>query len=294
MLKTGLKILLLCFLYLFSSCREVVIRDLSERRANQALLLLAEEKVKAKKSKAGEKWNLSVKQQDFASSLKVLKKFRFFQKENKSQSKISSSFIPSRAEQELEIENLKTKRLEKTIESFSSVLEVHVHLNLQEKRSQYFEVEKENKNKSASVFIVSDDSQNLEILKIKKLVSGASGVSAQNVNIVVQEEEDIEPVEEIGLKVFNSQKYFSFKELSLSSDSITAYILFGIISILTLLIVRKLFIKKYKSKSLIKDLNSKNSEPLKIDEERFINPEDIGFGCRIKRRAYKRSDLTIQ
>lgn len=293
MLKAAFQILLLCSLLLLSACREVVIRDLSERRANQALLLLAEGEVKAKKAQAGESWNLSVKQKDFAKSLRVLKKFRFFQKEKSSHSKISSSFIPSRAEQELEIENLKTSRLEETIKSFSSVLEVHVHLNLQGEKAQFFEEEKNNTNKSASVFIVSDNSQSLEILKIKNLVSGASGVSAKNVNIVVQEEKSVSPINENELIGIRPQKYFSIKDLNISSVHIF-YALLSIVVFLTILCLLKNFSKKSKTKSLIKDLNSSSLESVKLEEEKLISPEDLGFGCRVKRKTYKKSDLIMQ
>ena len=175
------KLCVLVFLCLaLSGCQEVILHQLDELQANKIRVVLAKHGIEATKERNGELWNVSVAANDVPKALTYLDNERVLQRGIRRNQTQSSGFLQSRREKEYAMERNLSWSIERTLEAIPYIREARVHLRMAEGEIPLFEKQR---SKSASVLVVASGKQNLSY--IKKLVSGASGIDANEVEVIV-------------------------------------------------------------------------------------------------------------
>ena len=183
-----MRILLLFFLLILTSCKEKIVSNLDEVKTNQILISLAKYGVKANKVKEGSAWGVEVEKNDSTVALEVLSLGRFLSA--KEVEEPSSSFVKSKVELDHFLERKLSRSLEETLQKLPFVLEARVHISSPE----HLEFSKDKVEKTASVLIVLEHGHNLDNQKVQKLVSGASGLNEQNVLVVSEYAQELIPI----------------------------------------------------------------------------------------------------
>lgn len=180
--KRKSKLLLSFFIaLLLAACKEAVVHNLSEGDANRVVTVLARENVVAEKRVEGSNWSVFVDSNKFLRALEVLEVSRIFARSTPQESR-SSSFVRSKEEIQREIERDIALGLEETILRLPGVLDARVHLFVFSENR--LEVKSHSSRITASVLLVVDSNYSVKEGEIRALVSGASGIGADNVTIV--------------------------------------------------------------------------------------------------------------
>jgi type III secretory pathway lipoprotein EscJ len=179
----GMRALLLLVLLVSSvSCRETILHDLDELRANRVTLILAQANITAQKVRDGSLWSVSVSAGDVTAALKAIEQSRAIKPYLKEITSQSSSIVQSREERSQMIERGLALALEQTLERLPDVLEARVHLHLEaEDRLNLIPVPKEG---SASVLLVTLTGKAANETHVRQLVASASGVKQERVAVV--------------------------------------------------------------------------------------------------------------
>lgn len=183
--QTKLRFLLLFVLLAISACKEQIIHNLSEREANRLLTHLHEADIAPEKVKQPDgQWAIAVSKGKALSAIKFLNDSRLFRETYPSAAK-SSSVLSSRENQRFGYERALSSEIEATLSSMQGVLEARVHLNLPVVDPLFGKIVSEKSNISGSVLIITGSNLNLNEEAIAKLVSGAAGIPAKNITVVI-------------------------------------------------------------------------------------------------------------
>jgi len=169
-------------LLMFTACSERIVHDVSEHKANKIIVALARSGIDANKTREGSLWSIKVPGSKSTLALKFLQEARLLESEARKKQKSSSSFIQNNQERNRTLGNQIAEELENTLERFPQVVEAHVHLNIAGKKLL---MANEHKKGSASVLLVSDSPDTIQMEDIQQIVSGAAGLETLNVSVVV-------------------------------------------------------------------------------------------------------------
>lgn len=136
-----------------------------------------------KKIQADGRWSIAVENSSAMAALKLLGDRRVVKAPNRS-SGIKGSVISSREAQKFEYERGLSQEIEQTLLSLPGFLEARVHLNLPTPDPLLGKVSG-NENGTGSVLILSNGSPTLSQADVAKLVSGASGISADRISVII-------------------------------------------------------------------------------------------------------------
>ena len=179
-----LKSLILLFLIGANiGCREVIVHELSELKANDVRLALAKSGIKAEKSREGKTWSIAVSEAEVTQALSILQAGRVISSEDLESIADDGGMLKSREERLFLLERKVAHQLEHTLESFPGVLEARVHI-FTDSRSR-FEVPKSSSFKSASVLILQQEQSSIGEEEVKQLIAGASGVKVDKISVVI-------------------------------------------------------------------------------------------------------------
>ncbi len=169
------------------SCKETVLHNLDEVRANQVKVTLEKRGITAQKLFEGSGWSIRVKRADETEALSILEESRVLKRNLRTPIEPPKGLIPSREERASFSERQLAASLESTLERLPYVLEARVHLNLNAEENLQMVLPKE--GHTGSALIVTDDHMpdHLAIQKsqVQQLIAGASGVNPQSISVVI-------------------------------------------------------------------------------------------------------------
>ncbi len=182
--KNNTSLIILSVMF-FCSCKEIIMHDLNENKANKVLVILNEYNISAEKVQAVKSYNIQVKSRDVVGALRALDKSRFLRRENaKNSNDDGKSMLSSKEQRQQLLERNLAVNLEETLEAIHVILEARVHFYL--RRTEFGE-----HGRSASVLLILNDKvvTTVNEVKIKKMaldiISGAAGINKSDVNIVI-------------------------------------------------------------------------------------------------------------
>lgn len=179
--RVALASTLLIFL---GGCKEQIVHNLDEADANKIVTTLHVGGIDAeKKIQPDGRWAIAVEDSEGMSALKLLEEKRTLRIPTKA-STIKGSMISSREAQKFEYERGLSQEIENTILTLEGILEARVHLNLPTP-DPLLGKSNSNQNGTGSVLIVARQGLDINKAEIAKLVSGASGISSDNISVLV-------------------------------------------------------------------------------------------------------------
>ncbi len=181
------RVLYLVFLVLLSACSKDILHDVSESRANSVMLALTQLGIDASKQREGSGWTITVAADDAPQALDALQRARILGERPSAADAPESGFILSREERTHFLERNLAGNLESTIERLPGVLEARVHLFLGLNESLAWRPQRG--TKSASALLVVAAGTRIDQSHIRSIVSGAAGMTADRVTVVVSESE---------------------------------------------------------------------------------------------------------
>lgn len=183
---------------LFAGCREQVVHDLSEARANMILSRLTGAGMSGEKVRdAAGKWAISVPEYASASTIQFLERARLLTSRTGAGAPDRAGLLMSRHEQRMVHERRLSSEIETTLASLPGILDARVHLNLP--FDEPFGPKQQRKS-SASVLLVADAITNRPVDHIAALVAGASGINPRDVEVLIEPAglaPDFEPVPQL-------------------------------------------------------------------------------------------------
>ena len=236
------RLIYIIFLLCFCACKEEILHDITELQANRAKLLLSESAIAATKLRTGSSWTIAVEKKQANLALKKLEDSRFVKSDIGSSSS-SQGLIQSREEKRFFLERKVATSIETTLQSLPGVLEARVHLfmplnnNYTLKQKKAFE--------SASVLLATSGEDGLNEKEIRQIVSGASGVEKEAINVVLKKQEqkrttsDILKTAHSGSKQAHTANFFSNLALTNFHILVIGAILVGALSLYFLLFRKK-------------------------------------------------------
>jgi len=181
MLKIKFLVAIAGLLFGCSSCREEIVHDLAEVRANQVLLILERAGIEGDKRRDGAGWSLAVPESESRKALTVLEQSRVLEHDLNRFRETAKSFVPSREERLQAGERALAWNLETTLERIPHVLEARVHVQSQSSAGESEKVA----GRSAGVLLVVD-SEARDVREIaRSLISGGTGVPGDQVTVAV-------------------------------------------------------------------------------------------------------------
>jgi len=178
----GRRLIVLLAAILSASCKETILHDLDELRANQAKVILSQNGIESDKERDGKLWTVSVASRDANRALLAVEESRILKRDLSNLREQSTSLVKSREERLYLLERSLAASLESTLESLPNVLEARVHLNTDEERA--FDKSPSSKGGTASVLIVARSSALPYIPQVRTIVAGASGLAETSVSVV--------------------------------------------------------------------------------------------------------------
>lgn len=178
----------LCFVLVACSSQEVLLRDLTERDANDVIGALYTSSINAEKvvENKGKSFAVKVRSSDLPRAVSVLKALGLPKANRPSINDVfkSSGFAPTPFEERIRFIYGTTQEIERTISLIEGVLNTRVHVVIPEQNKRAKEVAQA----KASVLINYDDRYDLspQLPKIRKIVAESiDGLSSENVEILV-------------------------------------------------------------------------------------------------------------
>lgn len=169
------------------SSKETLLRDLSERDANEIVAVLYTNAISSDKQAdaKGKTFTVTVDKSELAKSIAVLRAVGLPREARPSINDVfkSSGFAPTPFEERVRFIYGVSQELERTLSYMNGVMNARVHVVIPEKVSRH----QTQAIPSASVFISYDDRTNfeLEIPKVRKLVAESiEGLSQDNIEVV--------------------------------------------------------------------------------------------------------------
>lgn len=165
-------------------CKETLVHDVEEFEANNIRLSLVRAGIAATKHSANGKWSISVEEADVKEALSLLGDTRLLQKSTTSDFS-KTSFLSSKEERHLQINNSISSSLEETIETLPGVDEARVHL-FQGETSRWQLTSNDKSTKSASVLVLTHKQVPYLKQNVARIVAGAVGIAVEGVRVVVE------------------------------------------------------------------------------------------------------------
>lgn len=183
-------VLLLCLLgTLVCGCKEEILHDLSEMRANQVLLILERAQISAEKIRSGKDWVVRVPDGQAMEALSLIDESRLMVRDLERNKDQSRGLMQSREDRAQANERELAWDLENTLERMPGVREAKVHLSI-ESDSPLAKV-KTRPPSSASVLLVVAKEDAAVVEKAKQLIAGAAGLPATQVSVVLTKIEEV-------------------------------------------------------------------------------------------------------
>lgn len=176
--------LLLCLVMLiFCSCRETVVHNLSETEANRMLAHLFQQNIDVRKEKQTDgRWALSVEKEKIAQSIRTLDVNKLLKNELPVMEE-KTGLVSSREQERFRFERSLSREIEATLSALPDILQARVHLNLPSS-DPLLGVKTDDSLSSGSVMLISS-SGNINKEDIVSLVSGASGIKASQISLMI-------------------------------------------------------------------------------------------------------------
>lgn len=191
-------------LLLATGCREALLHELDETRANALILLLEKHGVEAAKERSGALWNVMVSTSDRHRALTVLDHYRIGRGET-APGDSGGGLLQTREERELGLLARIASRLEETVRHIPGVLEARIELApLQSRAGAELSGARPGR---VGALVVAEPSAHVDESSLRSLIAAATGVSPGDVSVVfVQEALAIEPaVDMFALSVSESR-----------------------------------------------------------------------------------------
>jgi type III secretory pathway lipoprotein EscJ len=235
--------LIICTLLLLSGCNEILFHDLTEHEAHKALALLHQVGIPGEKElQHDSRWSISVPDQQRMKAIEILTQYRVI-REKKNVAQAQGSLMPSKEEQRRVAQETLSTKLEETLQGLPGVIDVRVHIYEQE---QDVFSPKLSAQKSASVMMVVEYLASIEEVSVKAVISGATGISRDNVAVVVSR---VPQLSVPTVQVTNQESTFS--QLIATYNKAPPALPLGILSGCVMLIVFFIYGVKSKRRTLI-------------------------------------------
>jgi type III secretory pathway lipoprotein EscJ len=171
-------------------CRETIIHNLSESDANRMLAHLDAQHLSVIKEKQADgSWGLSLPREQVTEAIRSLDKHKLLKDELPALSK-ESGFISSKEQDRFRYERALSREIETTLSALPQVIQARVHLNLPVYDPLFYN-QSETERASASVMLITT-TVDLSTEQIVALVSGASGIKAESVSVVIAQSSQIQ------------------------------------------------------------------------------------------------------
>lgn len=243
----------LLFVLFCASCKEAIVHDLDEVKANQIKLALEINEIEAIKERQSAHWQISVDSTDVKKALAVIEKSRILSRDIDRFKEQSKSILQSREEKKHLREKELAWYLEETLERYNGILEARVHLNLEE--GSDFKPQNTAAQTSSVLLLVKEKTE-IKEAEIKQIVFGASGIMPEKISIII-----------------STQGPVSVNSLDRSSKSNYLYYFLSIIILVCLLIISFQFKKLARQRKKTSDNTIKES----VDEEVEIGSMKLVF-----------------
>ena len=173
--------LLTCF-----GCKQQILHDLDEMRANQVQLTLLRAAIRAEKDRSGKLWNISVPDADVANALAIVERTRILRKDLERGAEVQSGILQSSSERARALERQTASSTEQTLEHIPGVLEARVHLH-RESETPIAALRPPgvpSDSGTASVLLLTSAGMAVAMDEVKTLVAGATGLSPARVSLL--------------------------------------------------------------------------------------------------------------
>lgn len=175
---------LIILMLLLTGCREPVLHDLSESNANRGLVRLRAAGLDASKLRQPDgDWLLQVESARVTAAAEILQSMRL----SKSSGGIAmegASLLAGRDERRIQLQMLRAREIEETLESLDGALEARVHLNTPQSTTR---LEGEHAERAtAGVLLIVEPDFNSTPEEIARLVGGSTGCPAEAVSVILK------------------------------------------------------------------------------------------------------------
>lgn len=226
----GMALLLLC---VGCSTQTTIANNLSEREANEIVVLLVSKGIQAEKTQAAVAagagttsevlWNISVPSSQITDALAILNQAGLPRVKGKSLLDLfgAQGLVPSDLQDRIRYQEGLSSQLASTIRKMDGIIDANVQIT-------FPQGEEAQKPLTASVYVkhkgILDNPNSLTITKIKRLVSSAlPGLSTENVSVVTDRalyaDISLEPLE----KMMKEHEYVSIWGIVVAKDSATSF-----------------------------------------------------------------------
>jgi type III secretion protein J len=201
------KILFLACLLLLAACsQEVLLRDLSERDANEIVAVLNSSSIESKKvaDAKGKAFSVVVRSNELPRAISVLKALGLPKAPRPSLNDVfrSTGFAPTPFEEKVRYLYGLAQELERTISLMEGILNTRVHVVIADQESKNLDM----RQAKASVFVSYDDRYDIDqfIPKIRKLVSDSiEGLTPDRIEILtIPTRVDLRQITEVPITSF--------------------------------------------------------------------------------------------
>lgn len=200
----GKSLLFILCVFLMTGCKEQIIHNLEEVDANKMVTALHNAGIEVeKKIQPDGRWSIAVDEKSSMKALRLLEDKRVLRAPSKS-SVLKGSVIASREAQKFEYERGLSQEIENTLLSLDGVLEARVHLNLPTPDPLLGKIAG-NTSGTGSVLVVTNGELDLGTEHIAKLVSGASGISADKISVLASKAKSIAEHEVVNMPLASQE-----------------------------------------------------------------------------------------
>ncbi len=180
--KLRMTLVAAAMLYGVAGCKEEILHDLDELRANRVQLALSQSGVDAYKKRDDNSWSILVSSVESSHALQAIEGAKAMQRAE-TDTEFSSSFIPSREERVYSLERGVARSLERTLVRLPGVVEARVHIH--SGAADTLDLIPAQEKQSASVLLLAGGPSTPSEDAVRRLVAGGAGISAERVNVVV-------------------------------------------------------------------------------------------------------------
>lgn len=213
------------FLLLSGCSREILLRELVERDANEIVSVLSTNGITAKKvnDAKGKYFSVEVRQDDFSRAVAVLRALGLPKSPRANLNDIfrSTGFAPTPFEERVRFLFGLAQEIERTISLMDGVLQTRVHVVTPDVSSKLIDLQQS----KASIFVSYDDRFDIELLipRIRKLVSDSiEGLTPSRVEILaIPSRVDLRQINEVpvtdflGVRIYHSDFSLFLMEIGL-------------------------------------------------------------------------------
>ena len=230
------------------SCKETIVHDLSEQEVNNLLTVLSNVGLSADRTRQADgKWSLGVDNSEKILALKFLQEKRLFKKSLRTPVK-QKGLMTSREDQRFYYERNLSAEIENTLLSIEGVLEARIHMNLPARDPLFGHKTEKNSKGTASVLLIAFKGCELNKKDIANLVSGASGISVEEISVMVHRQAKIENNLAKSLEDNIEGVFLGASNFNLFNSKSLILSILAILIIIVFYIVKRIFLRKSRLK----------------------------------------------